>query len=157
MSVSVATVEARVMGHVLAVVDRAAPGVPIDVETEPAAAVRGEALVLRCGGSYMKSAVHFQRVDADEPIPPLTGTDSPPERVRLTWHVRSADLVIDELHRGALPVPDFGLEPGTWAVEVLVWGRSAAVAYEDEIEEDDDGPVFPLGPEVWLLRFSPVS
>lgn len=152
MPTRVATVRAAVMGRVLTVVDRAAVAIPVDVDRDPPAAVRGDAVILRCGGSYMYSTLHFERLDQTPTSPPAVAGAGEPHCLVLDWHIASGDLVVDQLHRGALPIPDLGLTPGDCKVDVFVWGREEAAQYEDEIDEEQDDD-FPVGPEVWLLRF----
>lgn len=144
------------MGHVLAVVDRAAVAIPVDVDRDPPAAVRGDAVILRCGGSYMYSTLRFERLGQATTSPPPAAGPEACERLTLDWHIASGELVVDQLHRGAVPVPDLGLTPGDWKVDVLVRGREEAAQYEDQMDEEDDGERdegFPVGPEVWVLRF----
>lgn len=160
--------EASVTGHILALVDRASVAIPTDTKTDPPAAVVDGVLFLRCGGSDMQAMVHLQRCDAepDVPAPPPLGVVGERESVRLDWRLPSGQLDLDQLHDGSTRVPDIGLTAGGWVVEVEVWGRAEAAAYEEQLEQelaelDETAPLptpaSPLGPEVWRVRVWPAS
>jgi hypothetical protein len=160
--------EASVTGHVLALVDRASVVIPDDTEVDPPAAAVESVLFLRCGGSDMHAMVHLQRCDAEPgaPAPPPLGVVGERESVRLAWRLASGQLDLDQLHHGSTRVPDIGLTAGEWGVEVEVWGRAEAAAYEEQLEQEladlDEAaplptPASPLGPEVWRVRIWPAS
>ncbi|MGH3332365.1 MAG: hypothetical protein ACRDPJ_13805 [Nocardioidaceae bacterium] len=157
------TLTAAVMGHVLALVDRATLAVPVDTERHPAAAVIDDVLVLRCGGSYMHALLLLQRFAADpgQTSAPI-GAVGEREHVTLEWRLPSGRLVVNELHGGSIRVPDLGLTAGPWTADVDVWGRQEAADYEIELDEMDEelpgsAPDSPLGPEIWRIRLWPSS
>lgn len=158
--------EASVTGHVLALVDRASVVIPVDTGTDPPAVAVDGVLFLRCGGSDMQALVHLQRCDAEPhaPAPPPLLVVGERESVRLAWRLPSGQLDLDQLHHGSTRVPDIGLTAGEWVVEVEVWGRAEAAAYEEQLEQvlaelDDAAPLptpaSPPGPEVWRVRVWP--
>lgn len=158
--------EASVTGHVLALVDRASVVIPDDTESDPPAASVDGVLFLRCGGSDMHAMVHLQRCGAEPgaPAPPPLGVVGERESVRLAWRLPSGQLDLDQLHHGSTRVPDIGLTAGEWVVDVEVWGRAEAAAYEEQLEQElaelDEAaplptPASPLGPEVWRVRVWP--
>lgn len=134
------TVTALPSEHQLTLLSAAASRGPAVLPPGSLTAAEPDAVTVACACDDRPTDVTVRRHTTqvtDMPADPW-GTDSDPDAVaELEWTLTDPRLHLLSVHYGSTPVPDVGLEAGTWRVRVAAWGTDAAA----QAEADDDAAV----------------